>query len=120
LWKFDVQGYPVDAQIVKVNGAERVLVAEYNLPPTQGGRVSERDFKGEVKWEKNVGGNPIGVQRLANGNTFVVMQNRLVELDRNGNEAFTMNRVNHDIFRARKLRNGEVVYVTNSGAFTRI
>lgn len=114
-WKFDVPTYPVDAQIVKVDGTDRVLLAEY-----QGGRVSERDFKGDVKWEKNVGGNPIGVQRLANGNTFVVMQNRLVELDRAGNEAFTMNRANHDIFRARKLRNGEVVYVTNSGAFTRI
>jgi hypothetical protein len=70
-WKFDVPTYPVDAQIVKVEGADRVLIAEY-----QGGRVSERDFKGEVKWEKNVGGNPIGVQRLANGNTFATAARR--------------------------------------------
>ncbi len=115
LWKFEVPTYPVDAQIVRVDGTERVLIAEY-----QAGRVSERDFKGEVKWEKNVGGNPIGVQRLANGNTFVVMQNRLVELERSGKEAFSLNRPSHDIFRARKLRNGEVVFVTNNGMFTRI
>lgn len=111
-WKFDVPTYPVDAQIV---GPDRVLIAEY-----QGGRVTERDFKGNVVWEKNVGGNPIGVQRMPNGNTFVVMQNRLVEMDKQGNEAFSMNRPNHDIFRAKKLRNGEVVFITNNGAFTRM
>jgi hypothetical protein len=111
-WKFDVPTYPVDAQIV---GPDRVLIAEY-----QGGRVSERDFKGTIVWEKNVGGNPIGVQRLPGGTTFVVMQNRLVEFDKAGNETFSMNRPNHDIFRARKLRNGEVVFITNNGAFTRM
>jgi hypothetical protein len=114
-WKFDVPTFPVDAQIVKVDGADRVLIAEY-----QGNRVSERDFKGDVKWEKNVGDPPIGVQRLASGNTFVVMQNRLIEIDRNGKEAFSMTRPNADIHRARKLRNGDVVFVTNSGIFTRI
>ena len=111
-WKFDVPTYPVDAQIV---GPDRVLIAEY-----QGGRVTERDFKGNVVWEKAVGGNPIGVQRMPNGNTFVVMQNRLIEIDRNGTEAFSLNRQNHDIFRARKLRNGEVVFVTNNGMLSRI
>lgn len=111
-WRFEVPTYPVDAQVV---GQDRVLVAEY-----QGGRVTERDFKGNVVWEKAVGGNPIGVQRLPNGNTFVVMQNRLVEIDRQGKEVFTLQRQNHDIFRARKLRNGEVVFVTNQGQLTRM
>jgi hypothetical protein len=111
-WRFEVPTYPVDAQVI---GQDRVLIAEY-----QGGRVTERDFKGNVVWEKAVGGNPIGVQRLANGNTFIVMQNRLVELDRQGKEAFTLQRQNHDIFRARKLKNGEVVFVTNQGMLTRI
>ena len=114
-WRFDIATYPVEAQIVRVDGTDRVLVAEFN-----GGRVSERDFKGEVKWEKAVGGNPIGVQRLSGGNTFVVMQNRLIEIDRKGNEVFTLNRPNHDIFRARKLRSGDVVFVTQSGTFTRV
>jgi HEAT repeats len=116
-WKFEMQNnvYPVDGQVVRVNGADRVLLAEY-----QGGRVSERDFKGEVKWEKAVGGNPIGVQRLPNGNTFVIMQNRLLEIDRDGNEKFNLVRPSNDIMRARKLLNGDVAMVTSNGMFTRM
>src|SRR5207244_742446 len=103
----EVSTYPVDAQVV---GSDRVLVAEY-----QGGRVSERDFKGNVVWDVAVGGNPIGVQRLANGNTFVVMQHRLAEYDRNKKEVFSMQHPQANIFRARKLRNGEIVMVANTG-----
>jgi len=114
-WKFDVPTFPVDAQIVKVDGTDRVLIAEY-----QGGKISERDFKGEVKWEKNVGGPPIGVQRLPNGNTFVVMQSRLLEMDRDGKEIFSLNRPTHDIFRGRKVRNGDVIFITNNGTLTRV
>ncbi len=109
-WSFEVQTYPVDAQIV---GPDRVLIAEY-----QGLRVSERDFQGEVKWQKQVNGNPIGCQRLANGNTFIVLQNALLEVDRQGNEVFNYPRPNHDIFRGRKLRNGDLVFITNTGQFT--
>ncbi len=112
-WKFDVDTYPVDAVVV---GPDRVLVAEY-----QAGRVTERNFKGEIKWEKAVNGNPIGVQRLSNGNTFVVMQNRLLEIDRKGEPAgFDHQRPQHDIMRARKVRNGDVVFVTNLGVLTRM
>ncbi|MBI3408864.1 MAG: HEAT repeat domain-containing protein [Planctomycetes bacterium] len=111
-WKFNVATYPVDAVVV---GQDRVLIAEY-----QGAKVSERDFKGNVVWEKSAAGNPIGVQRMPNGNTLIVMQNRLLEVDRQGAETFKMDRPNHDIFRAKKLRNGEVVYITNSGQYFRI
>ena len=65
-------------------GATRVLVAEY-----QGGRVTERDTKGDVKWEYACGGNPFAVQRLPNGNTFIAMQGRLIEVDRNKNEVWS-------------------------------
>ncbi|MFO0863073.1 MAG: PQQ-binding-like beta-propeller repeat protein [Gemmataceae bacterium] len=111
-WSFNVPTYPVAAEVV---GADRVLIAEY-----QGGKVSERDTKGNVIWEKAVGGNPIGVQRLTNGHTFVVTQNRLIEFDAARNEVFSHQRPNHDVFRARKLRNGEFVFVTNSGQFVRM
>lgn len=114
-WKFEMATYPVDAQIVRVDGADRVLVAEY-----QGNRVSERDFKGEVKWEKAVAGNPIGVQRLAGGNTFIVTQNRLMEVDRKGTEVFVLDRRGPDIVRARKARNGDVVFITQNGMLTRV
>ena len=111
-WKIDVTTYPVHAEVV---GPDRVLIAEY-----QGMKVSERDFKGAVRWEKAVGGNPLAVQRLTNGNTFVVMQNRLVEYDRKGTEVYHMDRPTFDIFRARKVRNGDVVFITAQGVLTRL
>ncbi|MBX9678798.1 MAG: PQQ-binding-like beta-propeller repeat protein [Gemmataceae bacterium] len=111
-WSFSVPTYPVAAEVV---GPDRVLIAEY-----QGGKISERDTKGNVIWEKAVGGNPIGVQRLPNGHTFVVTQNKLMEFDGARNEVFSHQRPNHDVFRARKLRNGEFVFVTNSGQFVRM
>lgn len=108
-WKFTMaQGYPVDAQMI---GPNRVLVCEY-----QGGKVTERDLKGEVKWEHACGGNPFAAQRLPNGNTFIVMQGRLIEVDRNRNEVWSYQRPNQDIMRARKLPTGEVVFITNIGA----
>jgi hypothetical protein len=108
-WKFSVPGGQnavVDAQVL--NGS-RVLVAEFQFQ-----RVTERDLKGEVKWEYRCGGNPFTVQRLPNGNTFIGMQGRLVEIDRNKNEVWSYQRPNFDIFRARKLPNGEVAFATNT------
>lgn len=107
LWKIEIPSYPVDAQVV---GQDRVLVAEY-----QGARVTERDFKGNVLWEIPVGGNPLGVQRLPNGNTFVIMQQRVVEFDRNKKEVLSVSRPQADIYRARKLRSGEILMITNAG-----
>jgi hypothetical protein len=122
LWKFEVlhktnnrsAAYPVDAQILR---QDRVLVAEY-----QNQRVTERDFTGKILWEQNIvpPGNPLAVQGMPNGNVFVVMQNRLVEFDRNHQEVFNLNRPNQNIFRARKLPNGEIVFINNQGQVTRM
>ncbi|MSQ94504.1 MAG: hypothetical protein EXR98_08100 [Gemmataceae bacterium] len=113
-WKISIPvGYPVDAQYV---GGNRVVVAEY-----QGGRVTERDtIKGEIKWDYQCGGNPFSVQRLSNGNTFVAMQGRLIEVDRNKNEVWSYQRPNQDMQRARKLPNGEVAFITNVGQYIRM
>jgi hypothetical protein len=109
-WQFEVPTYPVDAV---VTGPDRVLIAEFN-----GARITERDFKGNIKFEKQVNGNPIGVQRLPNGNTFVVTQNRLAEYNRKGEEVYAYN--GGAIFRARKLNNGEIIFITNAGRLTRM
>jgi outer membrane protein assembly factor BamB len=106
-WKFDVTTYPVDAQMISPT---RVLIAEYN-----GVRVTERDTKGAILWEYQCGGNPFAVQRLPNGNTFIAMQGRLVEVDRNKNEVWSYQHPQHNIFRARRLPNGEVAFITNLG-----
>ncbi len=111
-WKFELTTFPSSAEVV---GPDRVLLAEF-----QGQQVSERDFKGNVKWAKAVGGNPLSAHRLPSGNTFVVMQNRLIEYNRKGDEVWRMDRPMFDVFRGRKLRNGEVVFITAQGVLTRI
>jgi len=115
VWKFDVTNYPVDAHVFEEKGETLVVIAEY-----QGNQVSIRNTKGDVKKVINVGGNPIGVQRMPDGNIFVVLRNRLVEYDMKGTEKFTFNRPNQDIFRAKKLANGEIAIITASGQYLRI
>ena len=111
-WKMEVPYFTVDAQVV---AGDRVLIAEF-----QGRRVSERTKKGEVVWEKTVNGNPTAAQRLANGNTFITMPNQLLEVDKAGNQVFSLQRNTYDIFKARKLPNGDVAFVTNQGQFQRV
>jgi hypothetical protein len=111
-WKLEVPYYTVDAHVV---AGDRVLIAEF-----QNRRVSERDKKGEVVWDRTVNGNPISVQRLKNGNTFIAMVNELLEVTRDGQTVFSMPRPGADIFKARKLPNGDVAFVTNRGQFQRV
>ncbi len=106
-WQFDVPTNAVDAQVV---GPDRVLIAEYN-----GGRVTERDTKGNVHWDLTPGGNPIGVQRLPGGNTLITMQQQVLEYNKDKQQVWSFQRPNSDIFRAKKLRSGDVVLLTNNG-----
>jgi hypothetical protein len=106
-WKFEVNTQVVDAQVVAEN---RVLLAEFQMQ-----RISERDFKGNVLWEKQVGGNPISVQRLPNGNTFVVKNNGMSEFNRKGEEVYSYVHQQFNLVRGKKLRNGEVAFIVNQG-----
>jgi hypothetical protein len=113
-WKFSLNTLISDVQVV---GENRVLIAEY-----QQGRISERDFKGNEIWSKAVGGNPLSLQRLPNGNIFVVKLNGLVEYDRQRNEVYSFVYQLGQLARGKKLRNGEVAYIANNGnaIFTRM
>jgi HEAT repeat protein len=111
-WQIDGLQYPIDAQVI---GNDRVLIAEYRSH-----RVTERNFKGEVIWEKAVAGILQGVQRLPNGNTFVVTRNQLLEFDRDGKEVASLERPSHDVMAARKLRSGEIVLLTLAGMYVRL
>lgn len=107
-WKFSVQStYPVDAEVI---GKDRVLVAEFN-----GRCITERDFKGTVKWRYSLNNYPISAHHLKNGNTFVVLRNQMLELDRDRKVVFDYTRPGYDIFRAVKLRNGNIVFLTSNG-----
>ena len=63
---------------------------------------------------------PTGVQRLANGNTFVVCRNQVVELDTRQHEVFSYQRPAYDVCAGQKLRNGEAVIVTAAGECIRL
>jgi hypothetical protein len=113
-WSIDNLQYPIDAQAV---GADRVLVVEYTPR-----RVSERDLKGEIKWQKTFAGTayPLNCQRLPNGNTVIVVRNQLLELDREGKEVLTYNRPNNDLMAGAKARDGQYVLVTRTGQCIRV
>jgi HEAT repeat protein len=111
-WQIENLQYPIDAQVV---GNDRVLIAEQ-----RGRRVTERNFKGEVLWEKAVPSLLQGVQRLPNGNTFIVTRNQLLEVDREGKQVSAVERPSLDVMAARKLRNGEIVLLTLAGMCTRL
>jgi outer membrane protein assembly factor BamB len=106
-WQIDGLDFPLDAQGLP---GDRVLVAEY-----QAARVTERDRKGNILWEKRVA-EPLAAQRLPNGNTFIATRNSLLEVDRAGRQVGG-NLMQQDglIMKAQKLDKGEVGVVVTTG-----
>src|SRR5262249_45153182 len=88
-WKITGMNYQFDFQVLR---GERVLIVEHN-----GGRISERDFKGKIHWELSVNG-PVSAERLPNGNTFVACRNSIKEYNKNKKEVLSINRPNYDVF----------------------
>jgi HEAT repeat protein len=111
-WQITGLSNPMDAQVLP---GSRVLIAEGGTR-----RVTERTFKGEVLWEKRTANYPIGAQRLPSGHTLIVSPNQLVEVDRAGKEVFTVNRPLSDIMTAAKLRDGQIVCISNQGTCFRL
>jgi HEAT repeat protein len=102
----DLQG-PIAVQAVS---ADAFLIAEY-----AGKRVSERSFAGKVLWEKKLPSNPVAVQRLPDGHTFVACRNRLLEYDRDGKEVVNLQRPVRDVLGARRHPDGSTVLLTHDG-----
>jgi len=111
-WQIDGLNYPWGAQVLPGN---RVLVAEHNL-----NRVTERDLKGTVLWEHRCNNQPVSLQRLANGNTFIATRSQLMEVDKSGKEVFSHNWPNGTILEAKKQKNGQYAFVTQNAEFIRI
>jgi hypothetical protein len=97
---------PFDAQVLP---GDRILVAEY------GGRVSERNLKGEILWQHEIQ-SAMQCQRLANGKTFVVTIKKLLEVDPKGTETvlYTHTRPG-SLVAAKKLRSGQTVAIDSDG-----
>ena len=104
-WTIDRLDSPFAAQVLP---GGRVLIAEY------GGRVTERNLKGDILWEKRIAG-AAQCQRLANGNTFIVTPFQILEIDPAGKERILAERSGPSFVAARKLPNGQVVIVDSDG-----
>jgi hypothetical protein len=108
-WKIEGLQRPLDVQLLP--GEKRVLVAEYDA-----NRVSERNLKGEIVWQKTLpipGQGPLAAQRLPDGNTFITSEGLLLEVNKRGVEVFRYSRPDGATFmRATKLRNGDIACVT--------
>lgn len=105
-WQFGELQFPLDVQYLP---GDRVLLAEQ-----EGGRVTERNHKGEVLWEKKFD-QPLVAQRLPNGHTFMANRMQVLEVDRAGKEAFSYVPADgSSIMRAVRLRNGDLALITAS------
>ena len=111
-WKITGLANPQDARVLP---GGRVLIAEL-----QGQRVTERNFKGDILWEKRVTTWPVCVDRLPNGHTFIVTRQQILEVDRSGKEVFNYNRAFGDIMWAAKARDGQYVLLSNQGLCVRV
>jgi len=106
-WMISGVGGPVDARILPGN---RVLIAEYGAD-----RVTERDLSGKILWEKRIA-NPVNVQRLPNGNTFVATFNGpIFELDHSGSEVSRLNNPAGMNQAAHRTRRGTIIALTRNG-----
>jgi hypothetical protein len=97
-WALTGLDAPLDAQVL---ANQHVLIAEQN-------RVTERDLRGKVLWQKDVP-QPRSVQRLPNGNTFITCPNLLLEVDRAGKDVLRATVADRGISAARRLPDGRIV-----------
>ena len=112
-WEIKGLANPWDAQVLP--GGDRVLITEFSSR-----LVTERNLKGDILWKHQTPNWPISAQRLANGHTFIAARNQLIEVDRSGKEVFSYNRNLNDIMTAAKLRDGQMVILTNQGTYIRL
>jgi HEAT repeat protein len=113
-WEWSAVGNPGPLSAQMLPG-DRVLISEHNM-----GRVVERDLKGKELWSYAIN-QPMMAQRLSNGNTFMVGRGQIIEVDKAGKELLNINRMNFwDIMSAARMRNGEIVYITQQGQVTRM
>ena len=110
-WQFGGLNNGVDARILPGN---RVLVSSQGEP-----RITERNFKGEILWEKPLQEGAVLAQRLPNGNTFIVTMSRLVEMEASGKIVFTWTGA-RGIRAGYKYRDGTIGVFTGDGKYLRL
>jgi len=111
LWEITNLSNPTDALLLPNN---KILITEQGA-----NRITERDTKGNISWEKSVT-NPFHSQRLLNGNIFIASRNKIVEVGRNGNEIFSFSYPNETILAACKTRTNEYALLSYNGVFLKL
>lgn len=118
--RFEVRNltFPLDAQLLN---DDHVLVAEY-----QANRVTERNSRGEVVWQKaintGISGGPQVAQRLPNGNTFIATANQFLEYDKDDNTVLSVRLApdgQQKNMKSMKLANGEIVSMQSDARIVR-
>jgi hypothetical protein len=107
-WKVEHIPWPLDVQVLP---GQRLLLAEF-----YDNRVAERNFKGELLWHKQLSQAPLTARRLPSGNTLIVTQNQILEVDRAGHEVSNINR--QGVLAAEKLPGGRFASIDSAGGFT--
>jgi len=97
-WTLTGLSQPRDAEVLY--GGQRVLVTEQD-------RVTERDGRGKVLWQKPVP-QPLSTQRLRNGNVLIVCARQLIEVSRAGKDVQKIE-LTSPIVAGRKLADGRFV-----------
>jgi hypothetical protein len=112
-WAINNVQLPGDAWVLPRN---RVLIAEYSA-----NRITERDLTGKVLWSKDgLPGNPVSVQRLSNGNTFIATRGgAILEVDRAGKQIYLV-QVTGGVLAAYRMRSGSIVCLTQKGDCTQV
>lgn len=111
-WRIDGLSYPI---CVTRSRRDRVLVCEYS-----GSRVSERDLRGRVVWEKVLPIQVLAAERLRGGMTFVVARKGLMELDRAGNPVKSIDRPAFDVLTGHRYPDGSYMLLTTTGNCERL
>jgi hypothetical protein len=104
-WKLQNLMNPRDVQVL---GNDRLLVTEWNAQ-----QITERNRRGDILWKKQLPNSyPLSAQRLRNGHTFITCNNKLLEVDRGGNEVYSISRPQQDVVMARRMRDGQIILVS--------
>jgi hypothetical protein len=112
-WELKNVNTPCDVQLLP---GGRLLVAEY-----QGQRVTERDRDGKILWEHKVSAYPTTCRRLPNGNTFIATYREILEVAPDHKVVLTTkNPLGSEIYRAQRLRSGNILFLCSGGKIIEI
>jgi HEAT repeat protein len=116
LWRIGDAYFPLDVQVLP---GDKVLIAEYG-DQNKAGRVTERNFRGEVLWQHPFDG-PQVAQRLPNGNTFIAGKYHMMEVGPGGKKVWEYTVPDAvGIMKCSKVSTGEIIALFDDARVVRL